>query len=177
MTLPTLTTERLLLRERSLGDIPAYLQMDADPQVMRYVGDGRVPDPAVHGERMKQRIAAGSEDGLGVWSVFERDRPAQFLGGVMLSPVARLERIELAYRYRRQAWGQGIAAEAGAACLDYGFDTLKLNEIVALAYPENLRSQRVIIKLGFARSGNLFADGIDLLLYRLERGAYLARRR
>lgn len=177
MTLPTLTTERLLLRERSLGDVSAYLQMDADPQVMRYVGDGRVPDPAVHAERMRQRIAAGGADGLGVWSVFERDRPAEFLGCVMLSPVARLERIELAYRYRRQVWGQGIAAEAGAACLGYGFDTLGLNEIVALAYPENLRSQRVIAKLGFNRSGSLFADGVDLLLYRLERGSHLAGRR
>jgi len=176
MTLPTLTTERLLLRERSLGDVPAYLAMDADPQVMRYVGDGRVPDPAVHAERMKQRIAAGSEDGLGVWSVFERDRPAEFLGCVMLSPVARLERIELAYRYCRKAWGRGIAAEAGAPCLDYGFRTLKLSEIVALAYRENLRSQRVISKLGFAHSGNFLADGIDLLLYRLERGTHLARR-
>lgn len=175
MTLPTLSTERLLLRERSLGDIPAYLQMDADPQVMRYVGDGRVPDPAVNGERMKQRIAAGSEDGLGVWSVFERNRPAQFLGCVMLSPVARLERIELAYRYRRQAWGQGIAAEAGASCLDYGLGTLKLSEIVALAYRENLRSQRVIAKLGFAPSGNFLADGVDLLLYRLEGKTHLAR--
>jgi len=177
MSLPTLITERLLLRERSLGDVPAYLEMDGDPQVMRYVGDGRVPDPAVHAERMKQRIAAGGEDGLGVWSVFERDRPAEFLGCVMLSPVARLSRIELAYRYRQPAWGRGIAAEAGAVCLDYGFDTLKLNEIVALAYPENLRSQRVIAKLGFMPSGGLLADGIDLLLYRLERRSHLARRR
>jgi RimJ/RimL family protein N-acetyltransferase len=53
---------------------------------------------------------------------------------------------------------------------------LKLSEIVALAYRENLRSQRVIAKLGFAPAGNFLADNIDLLLYRLERGAHLAPR-
>jgi RimJ/RimL family protein N-acetyltransferase len=174
MTLPTLTTSRLLLRERSLGDIPAYLQMDADPRVMRYVGDGRVPDPAAYAERMKQRIAAGNSDGLGVWSVFERDGAGDFLGCVLLSPVTGLQRIELAYRYCQKAWGRGIAAEAGVPCLAYGFNTLKLGEIVALAYRENLRSQRVIAKLGFAPAGNFLADGIDLLLYRLQREAHLA---
>jgi RimJ/RimL family protein N-acetyltransferase len=176
MTLPTLTTARLLLRERSLDDIPAYLAMDADPQVMRYVGDGSVPDLAEHAERIKQRIAAGSDDGIGIWSVFERDGAGEFLGCTMLSPVVRLDCIELAYRYRQPAWGRGIAAEAGAACLGYGFDTLGLKEIIALAYRENLRSQRVIAKLGFASAGNFLADGVDLLLYRLERGAHQAKR-
>ena len=76
MTLPTLTTERLLLRQRSLDDIPGYLEMDADAEVMRYIGDGTVPDLATHAERIKQRIIAGNADGLWVWSVFPRDRPA-----------------------------------------------------------------------------------------------------
>jgi len=176
MTLPTLTTERLVLRERSIDDVPAYLQMDSDPLVMRYVGDGTVPDPAEHAERMKQRIAAGSDDGIGVWSVFEREGAGDFLGCAMLSPVTGLQRVELAYRYCQKAWGRGIAVEAGAPCLDYGFGTLRLSEIVALAHRENLRSQRVITKLGFAPAGNFLADGIDLLLYRLERGAHQAQR-
>jgi RimJ/RimL family protein N-acetyltransferase len=85
MTLPTLTTERLLLRQRSLDDIPGYLEMDADAEVMRYIGDGTVPDLATHAERIKQRIITGNADGLWVWSVFERDRPADLLGCMFLS--------------------------------------------------------------------------------------------
>jgi RimJ/RimL family protein N-acetyltransferase len=167
MRLPTLTTDRLLLRERCLADIPAYLEMDADPQVMRYVGEGSVPDPIAHAVRMKQRIDAGSGNGIWVWSVFERDRPAEFLGCMFLSQEPKLNRIELAYRFRRGAWGRGVATEAGRACLAYGFQTLGLREIVALAYPENAASRRVLSKLGFKVAGQHFAYGTDLVLFTL----------
>jgi ribosomal-protein-alanine N-acetyltransferase len=167
MTLPTLTTERLLLRQRSLDDIPGYLEMDADAEVMRYIGDGTVPDLATHAERIKQRIITGNADGLWVWSVFERDRPADLLGCMFLSLEEELEKIELAYRFRRSAWGRGIATEASVVCLRYGFETLRLSEIIALAYPENAPSQRVLSKLGFEAAGRHYAYGKSLLLFRL----------
>jgi RimJ/RimL family protein N-acetyltransferase len=169
MALPTLTTDRLLLRERRLEDIPAYLEMDGDAEVMRYVGDGAVPNPVAHAVRMRQRIAAGSGNGVWVWSVFERERPTEFLGCTLLSPEPKLNLIELAYRFRRNAWGRGFATEAGRACLDYGFGALGLQEIAALAYPENRRSQRVLEKLGFMPMGRHEAFGKALLLYRQAR--------
>ena len=165
--MPALTTPRLLLRERRLEDIPAYLEMDGDAEVMRYVGDGTVPDPVAHAVRIRQRIAAGNGNGRWVWSVFERDRPAEFLGCTFLSPEPLLNRIELAYRFRRSAWGRGIATEAGRACLDFGFGECGLLEIVALAYPENLASQRVLAKLGFKATGHHESYGRTLLLLRL----------
>ena len=162
-----LTTPRLLLRERRVEDIPAYLEMDRDAEVMRYVGDGTVPDPVAHAVRLSQRIAAGNGNGLWVWSVFERDRPTEFLGCSLLSPEPMLNRIELAYRFKRSAWGRGIATEAGRACLDFGFGECGLLEIVALAYPENVPSQRVLAKLGFRQTGYHEAYGQNLLLLRL----------
>src|SRR5262245_46230860 len=163
MALPTLTTERLLLRERSLDDVPAYLRMDSDPQVMRYVGDGSVPDPVAHAVRMRQRIAEGNGNGVCVWSVFERNRPGEFVGCALLSPEPGLRQIELAYRFRRSVWGRGFATEAGRACLAYGFRQLGLSEIVALAYPENAASRRVLAKLGFKAVGEHAAYGATLV--------------
>ncbi len=163
----TLTTPRLLLRERRREDIRAYLEMDGDAEVMRYVGDGTVPDPVAHAVRLSQRIAAGNGNGLWVWSVFGRDRPDEFLGCALLSPEPMLNRIELAYRFRRSAWGRGIATEAGRACLDFGFGKCGLLEIVALAYPENVPSQRVLAKLGFRATGHHESYGRTLLLLRL----------
>lgn len=167
MTLPTLTTQRLLLRPRSLDDIPGYMEMDADAEVMRYIGDGTVPDLATHAERIRQRILAGNSEGLWVWSVFERDRPADLLGCMFLSLEEELEKIELAYRFRRSAWGRGIATEASVVCLQYGFENLGLREIIGLTYPENTPSQRVLGKLGFEAAGRHFAYGKSLLLFRL----------
>jgi RimJ/RimL family protein N-acetyltransferase len=162
-----LTTPRLQLRERRVEDIPAYLEMDRDAEVMRYVGDGTVPDPVAHAVRLSQRIAVGNGNGLWVWSVFERDRPTEFLGCSLLSPEPMLNRIELAYRFKRSAWGRGIATEAGRACLDFAFGECGLLEIVALAYPENVPSQRVLAKLGFKQTGYHEAYGQNLLLLRL----------
>jgi RimJ/RimL family protein N-acetyltransferase len=167
MALATLTTERLLLRERSINDIPAYLAMDRDPDVMRYVGDGSVPEPAAHAVRIRQRIAEGSGNGVYVWSVFERGPPGGFLGCALLSPEPGLHKIELAYRFNRNAWGRGFATEAGRACLAYGFRELGLSEILALAYPENMASQRVLTKLGFKQIGEHAAYGTTLVLFTL----------
>jgi RimJ/RimL family protein N-acetyltransferase len=143
------------------------MEMDADAEVMRYIGDGTLPDLATHAERIRQRILAGSAEGLWVWSVFERDRPADLLGCMFLSLEEELEKIELAYRFRRSAWGRGIATEASVVCLQYGFETLGLREIIGLTYPENTPSQRVLGKLGFEAAGRHFAYGKSLLLFRL----------
>jgi len=175
MALPTLTTERLLLRQRSLADVPAILRMDTDPEVRRYVGDGRLPDPIEQERRVRERVGTDFGIGFGYWSVFPRERPNDYLGYVVFSPLPESAEIELSYAFRRDAWGRGHATEAARAGLDYAFRERGLPEIVALIYPANLASQRVIAKLGFEPAGMRHSYGKDLLLYRLLREAYLTR--
>jgi len=79
--------------------------------------------------------------------------------------------VELAYRLARTAWGQGIAREAAATLLDYAFRTLALPRVVAVTYPENRPSQRVLDKLGFARQGELDYKGVRATFHVLERDA------
>jgi RimJ/RimL family protein N-acetyltransferase len=169
MQLPELTTQRLWLRPWQEADLPALLAMDSDAGVRRYVSDGKVPDRAAHEKRLRERIRTNGDEGLGFWSVFHRARPDDFLGTVGLVRLSIYPGIELDYRYRTGAWGQGFATEAAASCLDYAFRTLGLREIVALVYPENASSQRVIAKLGFVPAGRLRAGDADLLLYKLHR--------
>ena len=173
--LPPLTTDRLLLRQRHDDDLPAILRMDADPEVMRFLGDGRLPDPAEHEKLVRARIHADFGEGLGYWSAFPRDRPDDFLGYLQLTTMPGYADIEIGYRFRRTAWGRGLASEAAGACLDHAFRTRALPAVVAVVHPDNIRSQRVITKLGFGEAGRRHAYGADLLLYRLERAAYLAR--
>ena len=174
MPLPPLTTERLLLRQRHMSDVPAILAMNTDPEVMRFVGDGRMPDPVELEKRTRERVGTDFGMRLGYWSVFPRARPDDYLGYVVLSPVPESEDIEISYGIRRDAWGQGFATEAAGAGLDFAFRVRALPEVVALTYPANLKSQRVIAKLGFAPAGIRHAYGQDLLYFRLGRDAYLA---
>jgi RimJ/RimL family protein N-acetyltransferase len=173
MPLPDLTTERLLLRQRCLDDVAAILRMNSDPEVMRFVGDGRMPDPVELEKRTRERGATDFGVGLGYWSVFPRNRPDDYLGYVVLSPVPDSSDIEISYGIRRDAWGRGFATEASRAGLDFGFRVRALPEIVALVYPDNVGSQRVIAKLGFTPAGVRNAYGRDLLCHRLTRESYL----
>jgi len=119
---------------------------------MRYVGSpAGVKPPEVTLERVRQRIAA-DHGHLGFWRIESRQQGSFYgLGALIQMPTG--DDVELAYRLLREAWGKGIAAEAGAALVEYAFQTLQLPRVVAVTYPENRASQRVLEKLGFAAHG------------------------
>ncbi len=95
------------------------------------------------------------EHGFGQW-VVELPGAASFIGVVGLSAVgyqaAFTPAVEVAWRLARAHWGRGYATEAARAALDYGFGELGLAEIVAVTTPANLRSRRVMEKLGMTRA-------------------------
>lgn len=117
-------------------------------------------------ERVRQRIAA-DHGGLGFWRVESRADGAFYgLGALLRMPSG--DDVELAYRLARPAWGQGIASEAGAALLDHAFRTLGLPRVVAVTYPENRPSQRVLEKLGFLPRGEMDYKGVRTTFFVLD---------
>ena len=167
--LPEFHTARLYLRPRSRDDIDALVVMHGDAEVMRFVGDGNVPEAEDRRASVIDGLATPLPPGLGVWSVFPRDARDDLLGSAFLVPLPDTDLIEIGWRFRRDAWGRGFATEAATAILNYGFTTLGLDEIVAVVYLENTRSIRVIEKLGLKAAGTCFAYGMDLPIYRMKR--------
>jgi ribosomal-protein-alanine N-acetyltransferase len=162
-------TDRLRLRRLQPSDEPDLLALDSDPDVMRYVGSpAGVKPPAETVERIRQRI--GAEPGpLGFWRAESRaDGTFYGLGALIRMPDG--DDVELAYRLVRRAWGHGIASEVGALLVDYAFRTVDLPRVVAVTYTENVASQRVLAKLGFAREGEVDYKGMRALLFVRERG-------
>ncbi|HEY3811646.1 MAG TPA: GNAT family N-acetyltransferase [Caulobacteraceae bacterium] len=78
---------------------------------------------------------------------------------------------ELAFLLSKAAWGRGLATEAATAALDYGFGTRRWPRIVALARPENLRSLRVLEKLGMNYVEQIAIHGLPVDLFEIQRGA------
>lgn len=82
-------------------------------------------------------------------------------------------------------WGKGYATEAAAAAIEFGFETVGLNEIVAFTVPVNVRSRRVMDRLGMTRSPE---DDFDhpkvpsehpmsrCVVYRISQSQWMARR-
>jgi RimJ/RimL family protein N-acetyltransferase len=145
-----LTTERLVLREWRDEDLPAFRQLNADPEVMQFF-------PAVleggESDALAGRVrAALVRQGWGLWAVEERDG-APFIGFVGLSQVSFdapfTPAVEIGWRLSRLAWGQGYATEAGHAAVRFAFTALGLPSLVSFTATANLRSRRVMERLGF----------------------------
>lgn len=162
---PILTTDRLLLRLPTLEDLGEYAPIFADPEVMRYIGDGSLRTP----DRVARSIERGrelfEERGLAIFLATDRQSGA-ILGDCFVVPVlrsgvdpadlsARGPEIELGYRLQKDAWGNGYATEAARAVRAWalGPDGPRLEEVIGITYPENLASQKVLLKAGFERRG------------------------
>jgi len=174
-----LTTGRLLLRGWRGSDLESFAALNADPAVMEHFP--ALLTRAESDEAAGRIRAAFVRQGYGFWAV-EVPGEAPFIGFVGIgSP--RFEAhftpcVEIGWRLATAAWGRGYATEAARAALDYGFATLGLDEIVAMAVPGNRRSLKVMEKLGMRRdpAGDfdhpLIAPGHKLrrhVLYRIAR--------
>jgi RimJ/RimL family protein N-acetyltransferase len=154
-TFPTLTTERLVLRETAERDVDAVFAMESDPIAMRYWSKPPMRD--VSEAVASVRRAMGffpAREGLR-WSI-ARASDDRMLGHASLFNFNEQSgRADLGYGLAREHWGQGFMHEALTAVVDYAFRPLGLRRLEADTDPGNLASMRALERLGFAREGTL----------------------
>lgn len=154
-----ITTERLLLRPWRPSDRAPFAALNADPRVMECFPR---PLTTAESDAMVDRIEAHfAEKGFGLWAV-EVPGVAAFIGFIGLSTPRFTAHftpcVEIGWRLAHTHWGHGYATEGAKAALAYGFQTLKLPEIVAMTAVTNQRSRRVMEKLGMTHNS---ADDFD----------------
>ncbi len=147
---PILETPRLRLRDWRAQDIAPLAALNRDPDVMAYLGG---PVARQRSDLLVGRfIEKWTEEPRFGWWVLERQADAAFLGFVGLGwpdfREAPAPCVEIGWRLGRAAWGQGYATEAARACLAHGFERVGLAEILAFTVPQNLRSRKVMTRLG-----------------------------
>ena len=147
-----LLSERLSLRRFTLADLPLLTELNADPEVMRYLGG--VNSPQQTRTMLEGRIIEyyGAHPGLGVWATLLRDS-GECIGFHLLNHIQGEKHIQVGYRLFRRHWGLGYATEMSLALLRYGYTQLGLPTIVAIADLENHASQRALLKSGLHRRG------------------------
>jgi RimJ/RimL family protein N-acetyltransferase len=166
-------TYRLILRELRERDVPALMELDADPEVVRYV---HLREPTTP-ERAREWIASVTArfyeglPGFGFWAMIERDS-GRFLGWFHLRPVdGDLTAAEIGYRLRRDAWGKGFATEVSVVGVRYAFEKMAASRVIASALVANRASTRVMEKAGM-RPDRSFIEpitGADAVEYSLSR--------
>lgn len=154
-----LHTERLRLRRWAPGDRAPFAALNADPHVMEYFVSVLRREES---DALAARIDSAFEQrGFGFWAV-EIPTVTPFAGFVGLS-VPRFAAhftpcVEIGWRLAEPYWNRGYASEGARAALRFGFERAHLEEIVAFTVPTNLRSRRVMEKIGMTHNP---ADDFD----------------
>jgi RimJ/RimL family protein N-acetyltransferase len=145
-------TERLLMRRWRADDLAPFADLNADPIVKEHF-----PETLSRAESdvLARRIEQGFDvQGYGLWAL-ELPGEAPFIGftGLMqVRPdVAFAPAVEVGWRLARPFWGRGLASEAARTALSFAFEELDLRQLVAYTHAGNLRSRRVMERLGMAR--------------------------
>lgn len=171
-----LRTERLLLRPMQADDAEAMQVMNADAEVMRYIGTGEPLTPEATRARTAKAAAHWDAHGWGVFAAVEA-ATGTLVGWTALATPTFLPEIlpvtELGWRMRRDRWGRGYAPEAARAVIGFAFGELGLDRVVSCIHSENTASIRVAEKLGMVleRETEVPGFGVPCSVYELKAGS------
>ncbi|HEU4391878.1 MAG TPA: GNAT family N-acetyltransferase [Blastocatellia bacterium] len=163
MDAPAIKTARLLLRPLEPSDFEAYAAFSADPDVMRYIAEGRPLTREEAWRNMAMMIGHWHLRGYGNWAVEERST-GSMIGRLGFWNPEGWPGFELGWLIARTHWGQGYATEGARAALDFAFAVLGERRVISLIRPGNRASIRVAEKIGEQYEQTLDLRG-DALLY------------
>jgi RimJ/RimL family protein N-acetyltransferase len=157
-----LETDRLVLRKPEPGDRDAYAELWGDPQVVRYLGNGRTLPPDEAPAVIDAMLAHWERFAVGQFTVVRREDermigrtgflvwdPERWVTGLHEDLTGDLE-TEIGWTFGRAYWGQGYATEAALACRDLALGELGLSRLISLIAYGNTASVRVAEKIGEA---------------------------
>ncbi len=178
--LPSLETERLLLRKLRLEDAGDLFEYASDPEVSRYTtweAHKTIDDSRAILSQWMDLYATGQ---VAPWGVVHKG-DAKLIGTCgFVSWAPRHARAEVAYALSRKYWNKGYTTEAVRAVIAFGYNTMRLNRIEARCEIPNVGSARVMEKVGMKFEGvlrqQLFVKGVyvDLKMYSILRAEWAA---
>ena len=138
-------TKRLIINKFDTNDISAWALIECDPKVRKFVNNKVL----TYGEAKSyvlENIESYKTYGYRRYAVrYKSNRKLIGMCGFLKDELG----IDFGYRYSRDTWGQGIGTEAAQAVIKYGLTKVALRSIVAAVLPENIASEKILIKLGF----------------------------
>ena len=153
--LPTLETERLIIRPITLDDLQDFYEMDSQPEVHIYLKNQPIKTIDETKVNIDNLLLKYETLGISRLAVIEKES-GKMIGWTGFKYIEEKEAInnrfdflDFGYRYRKETWGKGYATEAAKACIDFyrkNMTELKLN---AITHVDNAASRNVLEKVGF----------------------------
>ena len=163
-----LETERLLLRDFRGGDLDAYADMQADPEVMRYIGEGRTLTRNDSWRSIAGMLGHWQLLGYGMWALEDKGSGTLVGRAGFIDPPG-WPGFELGWLLGRPYWGLGFATEAASRCLAYAFEELRRDVVISLIRPANAPSIKVAQRLGMRDTGEIGLLGSTALRFEARR--------
>jgi RimJ/RimL family protein N-acetyltransferase len=176
LAIPNIETERLTLRPFREDDVSPFFELSQDPDVMRYVGDRRVPTLQESWRAIAGWLGHWALRGYGQWAIEERSSGRLIGRAGIINPVD-WPGPEVGYVLGRAWWGRGYATEAARAAMDWGFEQIGFADLLSLIDPANLASIAVATRLGESLRGETDLWGNSVLVYGIGRAEWGARPR
>jgi ribosomal-protein-alanine N-acetyltransferase len=159
-----LETKRLCLRALEPNDLEDLSGMYSNQEVMSFIGTGVTFTKSQTEKSIIKWDEYEKEHGYSNWAVIRKEDGA-FIGKCGLSELPDKSGIEISYILDEPYWGRGYATEISAAVLELGFSKFGMKKIIALVYPQNSPSIKVIEKLGMKYEKEAEFWGVKLLMY------------
>ena len=156
-----LETVRLVLRRFTEADVENLLDLDGDPEVMRFLTGGKpTPRNVIENKTLPRFLRYYKHtEGFGYWAAIEKSTGA-FLGWFAFHPPegGGSDEVELGYRFKKSAWGKGYATEGSRALIRKGFTELGVRRVFAQTMAVNTASRRVMEKAGLVPARTFHED-------------------
>lgn len=162
-------TERLHMRKLISSDLDNYYEIMKKDEVGKWLATSRgktYDETRLMIERFSKHW---DERGYGTWAVVDR-QSEELLGHCGLNFLVSTSEVEVLYAFDPKFWGNGYASEAAIAALQYAFTKTSLNRIIAIAWPHNYRSRRVMEKAGLKFIGDKEYFGLQCVCYEIIKG-------
>src|SRR5438105_12661017 len=168
-----LETDRLILRWFREDDFPAFLGMASDPEVMKFL-TGQPQTEIEAWKSMAAYIGHWYFLGYGVWAVEEKSS-GKLIGRIGVMNPAGWPGFELGWTLARESWGKGYATEGARRALAYAFTEMDRSHVISCIAPDNTSSIKVAERLGETVEGETELMGKQVLIYGINRDAWLRR--
>jgi RimJ/RimL family protein N-acetyltransferase len=158
------------MRGWRVRDRRAHAAMSADPEVMRYLGDGLPHSRWRSLREIPMNVAHWALRGYGQWALERREDGASIGRAGLWNPPG-WPGLEVGWKLERAAWGHGYATEAGSAAIEWAWHNLDTPELISIIHPENLASMRVAERLGLRPLRESTLKGNDVVIFGIARPA------
>lgn len=167
-----LETERLIIREFTFEDLDTLIELRSDDEVNKYLGGKARQNPEAIAKRLKDYIESYEKFGFGASAMIWKET-GEMIGWSGLMPLNETGEVELGYGMVKEFWGRGIGCECAVAWLKFGFEKAGLERIVAIAYPENKSSRRIMEKCGMKFEKIAMHYDIECVFYAISKNEFI----